>query len=322
MHIFETKYLLFARKKDTKVESLTALDCLIFPLRLLGSYTIKRFFSRYLSMKKMIVAFVMLAVAMVGNCQQNIEQMIATGMAYDSRGLQDSAIISFREALSVDSTNVEALWRIGASYLKMDSLRQAIDYEMIAIERDPKNKDAYYITGSAFYAQQRYKSAEEYLRRAVEFGGPGFVMAWCRLGEASLNLSDTAQAQECFEKVIENDAAFQRAYFNLGEIARARKQWAQAIEHYGLAIRKFPLYPEAHYNIALCYMEVGNLKKAIESLQKLAKMQPRNSEALFLLAKAYYQNSEQDKAVSQLKILLEMEPEYPQAQQMLNALGE
>ena len=67
---------------------------------------------------------------------------------------------------------------------------------------------------------------------------------------------------------------------------------------------------------------VGNLKKAIESLQKLTKLQPRNSDALFLLAKAYYQNSEQDKAVSQLKKLLEMEPEHPQAQQMLNALGE
>lgn len=256
------------------------------------------------------------------SAQTDVESLLVNGMGYDSRNVFDSSIACYNKVLELDPENLEAMWRIGADYYRMDSLVRAADYCKRVVEKDIKHKDAYYILGSVYFAQQRYKSAEECLRKATEFGGPGFVNAWCRLGETYLLAGDTAQAEPCFLKVIENDAAFERAYFDLGEIYRAKGDNSTAISWYGKAIRKFPIYPEAYDAMAECYMKVANLKQAIDSWSKVVKMQPRNYTAFYNLAKAYYQNSEPTKARQMLERALAVNPDYPEAKTLLESLPE
>ena len=249
--------------------------------------------------------------------QTTADEWIARGMGYDSGNRFDSAAVCYKEALRIDSLNVEAGWRLGAAYYKMDSTRQAIDMCMHVIELDRKNKDVYYVLGSVFYSQGSYKSAEEYLRRATEFGGPGYVMAWCRLGESYLYLGDTVQAERCFQSVIANDESYQRAYFQLGEINRTRGNYSQAVEWYGQAIRKFPLYPEALYAMAQSYVALTNLKGAIECLNKVVRMTPENKEAHYLLGRCLYQNGESEKSVRSLRRALAIDPTYHEAEALL-----
>ena len=252
--------------------------------------------------------------------QSTADDWIARGMGYDSRNLFDSAAVCYRQVLAIDSLNVEAGWRLGAAYSKMDSVRQAIDQCMRVIEIDRKCKDVYYVIGSVFYAQGSYKSAEEYLRRATEFGGPGFVTAWCRLGESYLSLGDTSQAERCVQSVIENDESFQRAYFHMGEISRSQGKHAQAVEWYGQAVRKFPLYPEALFAMARSYVALANLKGAIDCLRKVVRMTPEDKEAHYLLGKCEFQNGESDKAARSLRRALAIDPAYAEAETLLSMI--
>ncbi len=252
--------------------------------------------------------------------QVTAEEWIARGMGYDSGNRFDSASVCYQQALAIDSHNVEAGWRLGAAYFRMDSTRLAIDQCMQVIETDRKNKDVYYVLGAVFLAQGSYKSAEEYLRRATEFGGPGFVTAWYRLGESYLFLGDTAEAIRCFESVMANDGAFQRAYFQMGEISRSRGQHAEAVEWYGQAVRKFPLYPEALLAMARSYISLTNLNGAIECLNKVVRMTPNDKEAQYLLGRCLYQNGESEKAVRPLRRALEIDPSYTEASALLSTI--
>ena len=133
--------------------------------------------------------------------QTSAETWVARGMGYDNGNRYDSSTVCYRKALALDSLNVEAGWRLAAALYKLDSTRAAIDLCQSVIEIDRKCKDVYFVLGSIFFDQGSYKSAEEYLRRATEFGGPSYVQAWCRLGESYLHLSDTAQAERCWVRL-------------------------------------------------------------------------------------------------------------------------
>jgi len=252
--------------------------------------------------------------------QDTADEWIARGMGYDSGNRYDSAAYCYKHALSNDSLNVEAGWRLGSVYFKMDSLRQAIDQCMRVIEVDRKNKDVYYVLGTVYLTQGNHKSAEEYLRRATEFGGPGFVTAWCRLGESYLSLGDTIQAERCFQSVIANDESFQRAYFMMGEICQAHGEHAQAVEWYGLAVRKFPLYPEALLAMARSYVALTNLKGAIDCMNKVVRMKPNEKESHYLLGKFLFLNGEKDKAVHALRRAIAIDPDYSDALTLLSMI--
>ena len=254
------------------------------------------------------------------SAQSISDSWIANGMGYDSSNRFDSSIVCYSHALAADSSSVEALWRLANAYFRSDSVRSSIDCCFRAIGLDPKNKDVYYLLGSVYFSQHSYKSAEEYLRRATEFGGPSFVNAWCRLAESYLLLNDTAQAEACLRSVIDNDPSFQRAYFLLGEVCRNRGDNAAALEWYGSAIRKFPLYPEALYSMALCYSNIANLKGAIDCLNKVVKLQPDNSEALFLLGRSLYLNGDSEKAAVHLRHALDLNPHLEPAKALLSAI--
>lgn len=252
--------------------------------------------------------------------QSSADDWVARGMGYDSSNRYDSSSVCYRQALSIDPKNVEAGWRLAAALYKQDSVRQAIDLCQTVIEMDRKCKDVYFILGTIFFDQGSYKSAEEYLRRATEFGGPGFVGAWCRLGESYLRLSDTAQAEHCFQSVIANDPSFQRAWFFLGEIARSRSQHPQAVEYYGQALRCFPLYPEALKSMAESYMALANLKGAIDCLSKAVRLTPDDAWSYYLLGKCQYQNSQPDTAKISLSRALDIKPDLEQAQLLLSVI--
>ncbi|MBO4588156.1 MAG: tetratricopeptide repeat protein [Bacteroidales bacterium] len=254
--------------------------------------------------------------------QTSAETWVARGMGYDSGNRYDSSTVCYRKALALDSLNVEAGWRLAAALYKLDSTRAAIDLCQSVIEIDRKCKDVYFVLGSIFFDQGSYKSAEEYLRRATEFGGPSYVQAWCRLGESYLHLSDTAQAERCFQSVLANDPAFQRAYFLLGEIARVRGQHSQAVEYYGQALRKFPLYPEALKSMADSYIALANLKGAIDCLSKAVRLTPDDAQSFYLLGKCQYQNSEPDKAKISLRRALDLNPDHPEAQALMSVLSD
>lgn len=255
------------------------------------------------------------------HAQNSADALIARGMGYDSGNRYDSSSVCYRQALALDPLNVEAGWRLAAVLYKQDSVRQAIDLCQSVIEIDRKCKDVYNLLGTIFLNQSSCKSAEEYLRRATEFGGPAFVQAWCRLGESYLCLADTAQAERCFNSVIENDPSFQRAYFLMGEIARSRSLHSQAVEWYGQALRRFPLYPEALGSMAQSYIALANLKGAIDCLSKLARLVPDNPDVHYRLGRCLYQNGENDKAQRSLQRALSLDPNYAPAQALLSVVN-
>ncbi|MBO4752738.1 MAG: tetratricopeptide repeat protein [Bacteroidales bacterium] len=254
--------------------------------------------------------------------QTTADDWVARGMGYDSGNCYDSSVVCYRQAMAIDSLNVEAGWRLAAALYRLDSTRAAIDLCQSVIEMDRKCKDVYFVLGSIFFDQGSYKSAEEYLRRATEFGGPSYVQAWCRLGESYMRLTDTVQAERCFQSVLANDPSFQRAYFLLGEIARVRGQHSQAVEYYGQALRKFPLYPEALKSMADSYMALANLKGAIDCLSKAVRLTPDDAQSFYLLGKCQYQNSQPDKAKVSLRRALDLNPDFSEAQALISLLGD
>lgn len=272
-------------------------------------------------MNRLVFLFAFL-FALTLSAQTSADAWVARGMGYDSGNRYDSSAVCYRQALSLDSLNVEAGWRLAASLYRQDSVRQAIDLCQSVIAIDRRCKDVYYVLGSIFFDQGSYKSAEEYLRRATEFGGPSYVQAWCRLGESYLRLSDTAQAERCFQSALANDPSFQRAYFLMGEIARARNLHSQAVEYYGQALRQFPLYPEALKSMAESYIQLANLKGAIDCLSKAVRLTPDDARSFYLLGKCQYQNSQPDKAKVSLRRALDLNPDFPEAQALISILSD
>ena len=149
------------------------------------------------------------------------------GRIYFALGLQEAAEACFRNASRIAADDAESIYFLAV--LEMGS--------------------------------GRLPSAVSQLERVLELR-QDYTAARIRLGNARIELGNSAGASEELQRALAHVPFSAAAHYSLGKLAAARAEHRAAIEHFRQVLELQPQATRVHYPLALAYRAVGDLEDA------------------------------------------------------------
>lgn len=245
---------------------------------------------------------------------ENVEALIARGVAYRELRNGDGALDSFRKALAIDPRNAKAHYELGLTYIAGNLPLPAIEELTRAIESDPLHASAYYqrsvARGFLLDVPGRMADLDHLLARI----NPGHLPAlWSR---ARLRLKDGRyeQARDDFQMYLDRDPV-PRGEINLqlGMLAAQQQRNDDAERHFRAVLKAPPeFHGQGHFMLAMLYLRNKRFADAEAELTETVKLQPELTVARLNLAALLAKRNRNADAAEHFAAALERDPKNPQ----------
>jgi len=235
------------------------------------------------------------------------------GHALDKLFRDREALISFEEAIKIDSKNPSPYWYRAFFFQERDNHLLAIaDYSRV-IELDPTRRFGYTGRGQSYWKRGQLGEALIDYNRAIEIE-PNSAYAYSNRAAIKAELGKIEEAIFDFTKSIELGPQNSTAYNNRCNFFRIQKNYESALSDCNMAIEiagsnyyaldsrgdiwrdmgnydaaivdylsALSINPKMHvsiYNLAITYELKGDLSKALEYYTKYYELQPHQSKVL------------------------------------------
>ncbi len=202
--------------------------------------------------------------------------------AFQNKNFKKS-IKYFNQVLKKDSSLVKTYFARGLSYLRMDSLDQAIRDFNTNISKEPTSK-AYTYRAMARMRKKLFNNA----------------------------LND-------FNKAIEMDTTNVQAFFNRGYLLQNLEVYEDAIKDFTevIYLQNWPkaeqYYQRAYFYRGLCYKELGQNQKALRDLKKATRLNPNDAKAFYQKGLQHYAMDSIQQSIEAFDEALQINPRFIQA---------
>ena len=122
---------------------------------------------------------------------------------------------------------------------------------------------------------------------------------------------ESAAAEECYRKALENDPGLAAAHTNLGGLAYRRGDMSLARIEFEAALSLDPEQPEARYNLANILYQQGEVERAAAELRRVVQQSPWFSDAHYNLATTLEKLGGKRQAADHLRRYLDLESGNP-----------
>lgn len=207
------------------------------------------------------------------------------GCAQAVAGMQDSAVASFEQAITLNPAHIKSRFNMGNALQELGRHDEAIRAYQSVLEIDPNDALAHYELGRVFAAQARTEDAAAAFRRAV---------------------------------ALRSD--YPKANVNLGVMLAKAGNHPEAVEQFELAIRIEPDLRDAHYNLAISLDALDRAGEAAAAYERTIALDPRFADARVNLGNIRVRQGRLEDAVRAYEEALRLVPNHPAAQANLTAL--
>jgi tetratricopeptide (TPR) repeat protein/thiol-disulfide isomerase/thioredoxin len=204
----------------------------------------------------------------------------------------------------------------GSVFFQRGYYAQAAASFELALRDDPSSAEAYYGLGSAQLNLQNTAEARESFERAVKLRASypdTLANAWNNLGLLATREGRTNEGVRCFQQALVTSPEHLIALNNLGNAYRLQKNWEAARKTFERALEASPSDPEANYGLAMVFAQADDATRAYEYLQKALKSRPDYPEALNNLGILYLRTERRDQAVSSFEECMRVAPAFDQS---------
>ena len=186
-----------------------------------------------------------------------------------SESLADQSIVHAGRALALEKNLAQAYAALGLAYFLKRMIDEAREACRKAVELDPNDPFATWISGRLHYRMNQYDEAAERFRRTIELL-PDFYTGYNDLSQTYENTGMAEMATE------------------------TRKQTIEACRRY---LQQFPNEARAHILLATSYAWLDARSEAIAEGERAAEISPTDPVMMYNLACLFSLLNEQDKAV-------------------------
>ncbi len=219
------------------------------------------------------------------------DSLCGAGVALLEAGKVAAAAAAFRGAIQADPKYAVPYIRLGACYLRQDSLEAAARAFDTALSKDGKSAEALNGLGLVCDRQPRQAlRAIDYFHRAVVIDRH-YVDGWYNMAMTHLRMRNR-DALGAFEDVLKEAPRHPDALFRIGTIHEAREDHARAARAYEGQIAANPAHEEAHFRLGRAYRLLGENGKALEALSAAAEGGAFARGATLELAQLYQQQGQ------------------------------
>jgi len=215
----------------------------------------------------------------------NADAIHLLGVIAFQRGDLEDARASVTQAISLDPSVALYHANLGRIAKARGQLSEAISAYRQAISLEPDASDVLSDLAGALVEVGQYQESLITSQQALDLH-PNFPQAMINQAEACFQLGRAAQeegrtddAETQYRKAISSNPDHVEAHTNLGNILRADGRLNEALECYAQALTIFPGQSQTHSNKGVALQETGRREDAITSYREAIRLDDNNAEA-------------------------------------------
>jgi len=215
------------------------------------------------------------------------------------------AISSYRQALAIVPSLIDARLELASIYLKsdVDSTARAKEiYEEILAD-DPSNSIALGGMGSVFMSEGNPSAAKDYFDSAIEVD-PDNAAAYLGLAAAYSELGMLDEAVISFENALAQNPGNLQARYALGLLYIQLEEYDEAIPHLETILDVRPEFSNLRLKLIAAYGVVGRYSDAADNSVILLEDQPDNEELILYTAQMEARAGRTTSSVNRLESLI------------------
>jgi tetratricopeptide (TPR) repeat protein/tRNA A-37 threonylcarbamoyl transferase component Bud32 len=198
----------------------------------------------------------------------------------------DGAIEKYREAVDIDPKYAIAYANLGIAYGRLYAIRHdagALDLAHAncrrALTLDPNLVDGHLAMGGVFSLSGHEQSALDEYAKVLKLD-PSNPMALVWQGQIFERLNRWVEAEQCFNRVLQERPNYWLAYHELGTALNGQGKYQEAIEKFRAATLAAPGNSQAFANLGGEYLQIGDFAQASSSLKKSFDLEPNDLAAV------------------------------------------
>ncbi len=200
--------------------------------------------------------------------------LLSTALAHHQRGELSLASDLYRQIISADPSNAEALHLLGVVSLQLGQPRQAIQWLEQAVALQPGASAFHANLGEAHRALGQFEHAEACFRLALRLKADNADAAY-NFGLLYMQQGQPAKAADFFRQALRYRPHFALAHNNLGNACRMLGFIDQALGHFRRAIELNPQLGLAHGNLGQLLLECQRPRDALRHCQEAVRLDPQ-----------------------------------------------
>ena len=193
---------------------------------------------------------------------------------------------------------------VALDYVLVGDYADAIKWLEEAVKRDPKNEDAWYYLGRAYYTKARLGDARKAFETVLTINARS-MKAENNLGLILETEGKSIEALNAYRTAIawqENSPhPSEQPYVNLGNLLMEQGQVKDAIEPLEKAVALAPNNAFCRMTLGMAYRQLGQLRAAQRELEKATELDPNNAKAHYQLGRLYKDMHALDRAQAEFK---------------------
>jgi Tfp pilus assembly protein PilF len=188
---------------------------------------------------------------------------------------------------------------VGLDYVLLNDYADASKWLEKAVELDPKNKDAWYYLGRAYYTRGLLPESRRAFQAALHLD-PRDARAENNLGLILESEAKPNDALDAYRYAIEwqevTPRQSEQPYLNLGSLLLELDRAGEAIAPLEKAVELGINNASCHLKLGTAYMRTNRLPEAQRELEKAVRLDPENAAIHYQLARFYKQVHQMEKA--------------------------
>lgn len=221
------------------------------------------------------------------------------GYVLHREGKAAESLEIYTKAAKLRTPTGDDLKIVGLNYVLLNDYPDAIKWLEKAVEAEPKNTEAWYFLGRAYYTRSRIGEARKAFLTVLELD-PRDAKAENNLGLILESEAQPDAALDAYRKAIAwQEPSFrpsEQPYLNLGSLLMELSRDGEAIPLLQKAVELAPGNALCVRKLGTAYLRVGKLKKAQQDLEKAVQLAPDDPAAHYQLGKLYKEMKAPDRA--------------------------
>lgn len=195
--------------------------------------------------------------------------------------------------------SADELTYVARSYYQLEDMPNAKKYVDMAIQKDPKFANAYYIRATFSNTTGDYRQALVDLQQAILLS-PKQAEYYTELGDVYLSQDNSSEALINYRKATKLPQPSEKAYYMIGAVYAGRNEMDKALDTFYVAKTKIvkdkELYVTLLYNIGKIEFDKKDYKKAVRTYEDLIEFFPDDYYSMEKIVQCYNAQKAYDQA--------------------------
>jgi tetratricopeptide (TPR) repeat protein len=234
------------------------------------------------------------------------------GLTLDEMRRFDEAIAAYRQALEIESDDVDALQHLGNDLLRTGRHADALTiFERIEY-LDPSFEPSYCARIDAYRQLGDHEKAEEMFYTALQYK-EDCADCYFNVGQSLYDRGLFDKALDCWQKALDLDEHHPEVHLRIAEAFRSKGLLDKARQHYLLELRQNPGDTETLLDLGELLMDMDRLEEAGEKFRRAIELAPEHPSSHYYHGRWLVETGRVDEAIGAFLKTLQLDPTYPGA---------